>query len=127
LRATNNINSENAISAVIELKKSLVPSNHTYKDSDVLSVAAKGFVSDFSQMIYIVGAEYSYKNTLMFRTGYHKESKLSASNSYITFGVGVTYENLHFDASYLFVTSKEKTAMNNTYRISFAWTFGNKN
>jgi hypothetical protein len=127
LRATCNIDSENAVSAVIELKKSLVPTDYAYRDSDVLSAAGKGIFSDFSQMIYIVGAEYSYKNTLMFRAGYHRESKLSADNSYITFGVGVTYENLHFDASYLFVTSNEKTAMNNTYRISLAWTFGNKN
>jgi hypothetical protein len=127
LRATCNINNENAVSAIIELKKSLVASDYSYKNSDVLSAAAKGIFSDFSQMIYVVGAEYSYKNTLMFRAGYHKESKLLADNSYIAFGIGGVYENLHFAASYLFVTSNEKTAMNNTYRISLAWTFGNKN
>ncbi|MDR2064613.1 MAG: type IX secretion system outer membrane channel protein PorV [Prevotellaceae bacterium] len=127
LRATCSINNENKISAIIELEKSLVPNNYKYKNSDVLSAAANGIFSDFSQMIYIVGAEYSYKNTLMFRAGYHKESKPLTDNSYITFGIGARYENLHLDASYLFVTANEKTAMNNTYRISLAWTFGNRN
>ncbi|MDR1554047.1 MAG: type IX secretion system outer membrane channel protein PorV [Prevotellaceae bacterium] len=126
-RATFNIDSENAVSATVELKKSLVPDDYTYRNSDVLSAAAKGVFSGFSQMIYIVGAEYSYKNTLMFRAGYHRESKLLTDNSYITFGVGARYENLHFDASYLFITGNEKTAMNNTYRISLAWTFGKQN
>ncbi|MDR2292023.1 MAG: type IX secretion system outer membrane channel protein PorV [Prevotellaceae bacterium] len=124
LRAACNINSENKVSAIVELKKSLVPSNSGYRNSDVPGAAIKGVFSDFSQMIYVVGAEYSYKNALVFRTGYHRESKLLSDNSYITFGIGAVYENLHFAASYLFVTGNEKTAMNNTYRISFAWLFG---
>ncbi|MDR2126667.1 MAG: type IX secretion system outer membrane channel protein PorV [Prevotellaceae bacterium] len=126
-RSTFNIDSKNSLSATVDLRKSLVPNNYKYRNADVLNAAAKGIFSDFSQMIYIAGIEYSYNSMLMFRAGYHRELKLLLNNSYLTFGVGVVYENLHFDASYLFIASNEKTAMNNTYRISFAWTFGNRN
>jgi hypothetical protein len=122
-RATVNINNENSVSATVELNKSLVPSDYEYRNSTVMDAAARGMFSNFSQMIYIVGAEYSYKKTFAFRAGYHRESKKFADNSYITFGFGIRYNNLHLDASYLFVTSNQKTAMNNTYRISAAWMF----
>ncbi|MDR1554098.1 MAG: type IX secretion system outer membrane channel protein PorV [Prevotellaceae bacterium] len=124
-RITFNFDNVHFLSPVIEFYKSLVPSNYKYGNSSVLSAAAHGITSDLSKIIWILGAEYSYKNQIYFRAGYHHESKAIGNNSYITFGAGIKYKNLDFAASYLFVTDNRNTLLDNTYRLSIAIAFGN--
>ncbi|MDR3227017.1 MAG: type IX secretion system outer membrane channel protein PorV [Prevotellaceae bacterium] len=124
-RVTFNFNDINFFSPVVELYKSLVPTNYKYRNETVMSAAMHGITSDLSRIAWILGAEYSYKNQLFIRAGYHLESQRVNNNSYITFGIGVKYRNWDLGASYLFVTDSSNTILDNTYRISIALTFGN--
>ncbi|MDR2651165.1 MAG: type IX secretion system outer membrane channel protein PorV [Prevotellaceae bacterium] len=124
-RMTLNFEDVHYFSPVIEFYKSLVPSNNKYRESSVLSAAARGITSDMSRIIWILGAEYSYKNQIFLRAGYHHEPQSVGNNSYITFGAGIKYKNLDFSASYLFVTDSRNTILDNTYRLSIAIAFGN--
>ncbi|MDR2065193.1 MAG: type IX secretion system outer membrane channel protein PorV [Prevotellaceae bacterium] len=124
-RITFNFDDVNFLSPTVELYKSLVPSNYKYRNSSVISAAVRGITSDLSKTVWILGIEYSYKNRMCLRTGYHYESKGISNNSYLAFGAGIKYKNLDFAASYLFVTDSSNTLIDNTYRLSIAITFGN--
>jgi hypothetical protein len=124
-RITFNFDDVNFLSPVVEFYKSLVPSNYKYRSATVMSAMAHGITSDLSKIIWIFGVEYSYKNQIYTRAGYHHESKEISNNSYITFGVGIRYKNWDLAASYLFVTDSRNTLLDNTYRLSVAFAFGN--
>ena len=123
-RITFNLDDMHFLSPVIELNKSLVPTDYKYRTESVLNAAARGMVSDFSQITYIFGLEYSYKNQLFMRAGYHQEAKEISNNSYLTFGIGVNYKMWNLSASYLFITDNQNSIIDNTFRISLALNIG---
>jgi hypothetical protein len=126
-RLTFNLDDINFVSPTVEIFKSLVPTDSKYGKSTVMLAAVHGLTSDFSRITWVIGAEYSYKNQMFFRTGYHYEPKKLSSNSYLTFGLGLKYRNWDLSASYLFVTDNRNTLLDNTYRISLSFTFANTN
>ena len=123
-RITFNFDDTHFLSPVIELHKSLVPSDLKYQDETVVNAAAKGLVSDFSRITYIFGLEYSYKNQFFLRTGYHQEAKEISNNSYLTFGAGINYRTWGFSAAYLFITNNRHSIIDNTFRLSLSLNFG---
>jgi hypothetical protein len=123
-RLTFNFNDVHFLSPVVELNKSLVPTDYKYRNETVLNAATKGLTSDFSRIKYIFGVEYSYKNQLFVRTGYHQEAQELSNNSYITFGIGVNYRIWELSASYLFITNSSHSIIDNTFRLSLALNFG---
>ncbi|MDR2126216.1 MAG: type IX secretion system outer membrane channel protein PorV [Prevotellaceae bacterium] len=123
-RITFNFDDVHFLSPTVEFYKSIVPTDSKYGNSSVLTAAVHGITSDLSKIIWILGAEYSYKNQIYIRAGYHNESKQISSNSYLTFGAGIKYKNMDFSASYLFVTDSHNTLLDNTYRLSVAIAFG---
>ncbi|MDR1349042.1 MAG: type IX secretion system outer membrane channel protein PorV [Prevotellaceae bacterium] len=123
-RVTFNLDDNNSLSPMIEFNKSLVPGNYKYRNSSVMSAAAHSITSDLSKIIWILGMEYSYKQQIYFRAGYHHTPKKISNNSYFTFGAGIRYKNMDFAASYLFVTGNSNTLLDNTYRLSVAIVFG---
>lgn len=126
VRITFNFNDVNFLSPTVEFYKSLVPDDNKYRNSSVISAAVRGITSGLSKTACILGAEYSYKNQIYFRAGYHHESKTISNNSYLTFGAGIKHKNLDFAAAYLFVTDSRNTLLDNTYRLSVALTFGSR-
>ena len=123
-RITFNLGDVHFLSPVIELHKSLVPTDYKYRNATVLNAAAKGLISDFSRINYIFGLEYSYKNQFFMRTGYHQEAQEISNNSYLTFGVGFHYKMWELSASYLFITNSNNSIIDNTFRLSLAINFG---
>ena len=68
-------------------------------------VAYKFLPSDYSGVEGGIGAEYTYKNMLSARAGYHLGDEDKTSPNYATVGCGVKYWKLALDATYLIAKS----------------------
>lgn len=123
-RLTFNFDDINLLSPVLEVHKSLVPTDSKYGNKTVLDAAARGLTSDWSRITYIFGLEYAYKKQFFVRAGYHQEAKSLSNNSYITFGLGINYNIWNLSASYLFITDSRNSIIDNTFRLSLAISFG---
>jgi hypothetical protein len=149
-RYTNHIDASNSISLLLDLNKLLVPTppvtvgdstyskyyrNMTeYYNTGVMRGAIQsfydapgGFSEELREIQISVGGEYWYKQTLAARVGYFYESATKGGRQYITFGVGLRYNLLQFDFSYLApTTSFSSNPLSNTIRISLTINFKSK-
>lgn len=75
-------------------------------------------VPNYSGIASGLGAEYSYKKMLAFRTGYHFESQ-SVGSSYATVGLGGNYSGFSLDLAY--VLASGSNPMGNTMLFSLKW------
>ncbi|MBR1644850.1 MAG: type IX secretion system outer membrane channel protein PorV [Bacteroidales bacterium] len=83
---------------------------------------APGGIREELQEIQIsAGAEYWYSNTIAVRAGYFYESNTKGGRRYLTFGVGLRYNVMRFDLSYLVPTTTISTnPLANTLRIALS-------
>ena len=86
--------------------------------------APGGGSEELKEMMYSVGAEYSYNDALFIRTGYFHESKMKGDRQHLTLGLGLKYNSFAFNASYLIPMSDTNNALENTLRFGIAWNFG---
>lgn len=135
----------NKVGITTEFSKLLVPTP-TYEvdaDGNVISgsryIPNKGVVEslfssfgdapgggneELKEIMYSVGAEYSYNDALFIRTGYFHENKLKGDRQHLTLGLGLKYNSFAFNASYLIPMSDTNNALENTLRFGIAWNFG---
>lgn len=149
-RYTNHIDASNSISLLLDLNKLLVPTppvtvgDNTYSkyyrnmteyyNTGVMRGAIQsfydapgGFSEELREIQISVGGEYWYKQTLAARAGYFYEHATKGGRQYITFGVGLRYNLLQFDFSYLApTTSFSSNPLSNTIRISLTINFKSK-
>lgn len=86
--------------------------------------APDGFSEEFKEINWSVGAEYWYNNLLAVRAGYFYENKLKGDRQYLTMGVGLKYNSLGIDLSYLVPTaSHNNNPLKNTLRVSLSFSF----
>lgn len=82
------------------------------------------FSEEFKEINWSVGAEYWYNNLLAVRAGYFYENKLKGDRQYLTMGVGLKYNSLGIDLSYLVPTaSHNNNPLKNTLRVSLSFSF----
>ena len=86
--------------------------------------APGGGKEELREIMYSVGAEYSYNEVLYLRTGYFHENKLKGDRQHLTLGAGLRYNSFGIDFSYLIPTSKTNSALENTLRFALSWNFG---
>ncbi|WP_413533638.1 type IX secretion system outer membrane channel protein PorV [Empedobacter brevis] len=86
--------------------------------------APGGGKEELKEIMYSIGAEYSYNDALFIRTGYFHESKTKGDRQHLTLGLGLKYNAFAFNASYLIPTSDTNNALENTLRFGIAWNFG---
>ena len=67
--------------------------------------------------------EYSYANLLALRTGYYFEHENKGGRQYLTLGVGVTYNVIGLDASYIIPSAGFNSPLANTLRFSLMVNF----
>lgn len=73
------------------------------------------------------GAEYWYTNTFVARMGYFYEHRTKGARQYLTLGVGLKYNYVVFDFSYLIPTTNfSNNPLANTLRVSIGINFDNK-
>jgi len=89
--------------------------------------APGGFKEELKEIIWALGAEYSYRNLLFVRAGYFHESKDKGARQYLTCGVGLKYNIFDIDVSYLFSTNGQNHPLANTLRFTLSFDFASFN
>ena len=125
----------NKVGISVEGSKLLVPGSQIVgKDRDGLDIyevpnvgvmagIGKSFKNEKSTMLS--GAiEYSYDNAFFLRGGYFHESEEQGARQFGTAGIGLKYNALSLDVSYLINTSKVNSALDNTLRFGLTWHIG---
>lgn len=86
--------------------------------------APDGFSEELKEITWALGAEYSYQDAFMIRTGYFNESEEKGSRKFFTLGAGFKFKTSQVDLSYLFSTSKVRNPLENTLRFSLTFNLG---
>lgn len=86
--------------------------------------APDGFSEELKEITWALGAEYTYQDAFMFRTGYFNESDVKGFRKYFTLGAGFKFKSAQIDLSYLFSTSKVINPVENTLRFSLTFNLG---
>lgn len=84
--------------------------------------AAGGASEELKEVVWAVGAEYSYQDRLFGRMGYHHQDATKGANAGMTIGGGFIYEWAKVDLSY-FVATQQKSPLNNTVRLTLGINF----
>lgn len=79
--------------------------------------ASGGAAEEFREVVWAIGAEYSYEEKLFGRLGYHYQDKSKGANGGLTLGGGFIYEWAKVDLSY-FVATQTNSPLNNTFRLT---------
>lgn len=84
--------------------------------------AEGGAREEFREVVWALGAEYSYEDKIFGRIGYHHQDKSKGTNGGMTFGGGFIYEWAKVDLSY-FVATQTNSPLNNTFRLTLGVNF----
>ena len=84
--------------------------------------APGGFSEEMSELILSTGVEYTYNKQFSIRGGYFHESKLKGNRKFFTLGVGLKYNVMGIDISYLIPTIQHHP-LENTLRVSLSFNF----
>ncbi|CAM4364391.1 type IX secretion system outer membrane channel protein PorV [Zobellia nedashkovskayae] len=141
------LDQDNVIGLTSEFNKLLVPTpqdfngdgelnsvdNDEYQSIGFLSGVFKsfgdapdGFSEELKEMTWALGAEYTYQDAFMFRTGYFNESDVKGFRKYFTMGAGFKFKSAQIDLSYLFSTSKITNPVENSLRFSLTFNLGDE-
>tara|TARA_R110001583_G_scaffold24376_1_gene89000 strand:+ start:4109 stop:5275 length:1167 start_codon:yes stop_codon:yes gene_type:complete len=139
------LDQDNVIGITSEFNKLLVPTpqdfdedgdidsedNDEYQQVGFLSGVFKsfgdapdGFGEELKEFTWALGAEYTYQDAFMLRTGYFNESEDKGSRKFFTMGAGFKFKAAQIDLSYLFSTSQVKNPLENTLRFSLTFSLG---
>lgn len=105
-----------------DLNKSLV-SRLRSAGGDMNSMEQHGYMDQLRGTALSLGLEYTFKQSVSFRTGYVYADPSKGNRSYLSLGAGIKYQQINFDIAYLPV-NLEKTPMANTLKIGLMFNFG---
>ena len=118
----------NKITFALDVNKLLVPaldSNET--QTGVVSGVFSSFKGgdQIQKLDVSLGAEYWYQNQFAIRAGYFYEDKNNGDRQYLTCGIGVKYNILQINASYLVPQGSgiTRNPLSNTLRFSLVFEF----
>jgi hypothetical protein len=131
------IDEYNSFTFTIDANKLLVPTppldtdeNETYeekyRDTSVpkamlisFSDAPGGLEEELHEITYAVGVEYWYAKQFAARAGYFHEDETKGNRKYFTAGIGLQFNTLTIDASYI-IPVVQTSPLANTIRFSLA-------
>ncbi len=87
------------------------------------SDAPGGFSEELKEVTTGLGVEYWYDDQFSVRTGYFFEPRSKGNRKYFTVGLGVKYNVLGINFSYLVPTSNQRNPLDNTLRFSLLFDF----
>ena len=142
-RYSYEIDDYNKVSVLLDLNKLLVPTPPIWNDEDSIWTGLYSDMTDYRQTSSVLGAlqsfydapggigeelrevslslgaEYWYREVFAARMGYFYEHKTKGARQYLTLGIGIKYNKMAFDLSYLVPTSSFSTnPLANTVRVS---------
>ncbi len=89
--------------------------------------APTGFKGEMRELTFSFGAEYWYANQFAVRAGYFYESPLKGNRKYLTAGLGIKYNIIGINLSYLLSTQntiQSSSPLDKTLRFSILFNFG---
>lgn len=126
------VDNVNKVSVSVEGSKLLVPGSqlvdanrgvYEVPNVGVIEGITKSFNNEKSVMLS--GAvEYNYDNSFFVRGGYFHESEVQGARQFATTGIGIKYNSLVLDVSYLVNMSKVNTSLDNTLKFGLTWNIG---
>ncbi|MBK5194947.1 MAG: type IX secretion system outer membrane channel protein PorV [Proteiniphilum sp.] len=137
------LDDKNSISLSVDLNKLLVPTpqlpdnNETPDEAQQriddynnissiggifksLGDAPGGFGEEMKEVIWSLGAEYTYDNQFSLRTGYYNENEYKGNRRYFAFGAGFRMKSFQIDAAYLLSTA-QSNPLDQTLRLSLGF------
>ena len=86
--------------------------------------APEGFSEEINELSYSIGAEYWYNQQFALRTGYFREHPLKGNLQFLTVGLGLKYQIIGVDLSYLVATgTNPANPLDGTLRLSLTFDF----
>lgn len=83
--------------------------------------APNGIKEELQEINISAGVEYWYNKMIAARAGYFYENKKKGDRQYLTLGLGLKYNSLGIDLSYLLPTSQTNNPLKNTIRVSLSF------
>jgi hypothetical protein len=80
--------------------------------------APGGFKEEIKEITVGFGAEYWYDDQFALRAGYFFEPRSKGNRKYLTVGMGVKYNVVGLNFSYLVPTTNQRNPLDNTLRFS---------
>lgn len=137
--ATIQADDYNEFSFSLDLNKLLVPTNPTYDKGVIIagedpdksvpagifgsfSDAPGGASEEFQEISISAGAEYWYNRQFAIRAGYFYENPNKGNRQYLTLGLGLRYNIVDLDFSYL-LANQQTSPLANTLRFSLLFNF----
>ncbi len=121
----------NSLVVALDINKLLVPTpqpNDTTRAWKQLSPisgifksfgdAPGGFGEEIKELTYSLGLEYWYDKQFAVRAGYFNENKSKGGRQYFTVGLGLKYNVLGINLSYLVPAGSQRGPLDNTLRFS---------
>ena len=84
------------------------------------SDAPGGFKEELREIMWSLGAEYSYNNQLFLRAGYFYENAMKGNRQYFGLGAGFSLNVVRLDASYMLATA-QTSPLDQTLRFSLTF------
>jgi hypothetical protein len=136
---STDLDAYNSFTFTVDLNKLLIPTPAKSSESSIeeqarkyqdvstikamfqsFSDAPNGAKEEFQEITYNVGAEYWYDKQFAVRAGYFHEHENKGNRKYITAGLGIKFNMLTLDASYL-VPVVQNNPLANTIRFTLGF------
>jgi hypothetical protein len=106
----------------LDINKLLVPTSQTPTDKSVIEAMALSFGegSAFRDIGFSIGADYTFKNNIAFRTGYNYQGNPRLMGSFFSLGTGFSHKNIAVNISYL-IADPQVSFLSNTMRLSLGY------
>ena len=88
--------------------------------------APGGFKEELQEVMWALGAEYSYRDLFFFRLGYFHESPYKGNRQFVSLGAGIKYSVFGIDVSYL-IAVQQYHPLANTLRFTLNFDFVSTN
>ena len=112
------------LSVGVEAGKYLVATGENDRNSSVVGSMGRAFLpGEIHRIHWKTGIEYNFHELLYGRLGYCHEGKSGLQRRYMTFGAGIRFMRIHFDAAYQIPRSRHDYPIDNSFRLSAGVSF----
>lgn len=85
--------------------------------------APGGWSEELAEIILSVGGEYWYADQFAVRGGYFHEASSKGNRQFLTAGIGLKFNVIGIDVSYLVPTNNQRSPLDNTLRFAITFDF----
>jgi hypothetical protein len=85
---------------------------------------ANGIGGELSEFITHLGGEYAYQKTYFLRAGFFYEPEGAGGRQFVTAGLGLKYNAMRLDFSYLLPITQQRSPLDNQMRVSIGINVG---